>query len=501
MTVETEVGEFRRGRLSSASTTALWGVGILIFGLILLVSAVELVQYIFGNVLNGVTSTRLIWVGSGLLVAAAAWALAISNRGPLRTHPLLVCLVAIGAIRLLDVALVPAPLISDFRHYHNLAVQIAHQGPMLSTVPTGYPMMLAVVYAIFGVNPLYAQLLNCVIAILTGAMLYDVARRLWGDRAAALALWLFALTPSLILMTGILGSEAPYGLLLMTAIWLSVRFGSRRLLASFAVGCALAASEYVRATTPVLIPAFMAIPFLTPGARWRSASVRAAILIVGFLVCQLPIVAWNLQNRGELSISTSYFGGWSLLVGTDSNNNGQYDANMKAVVGLTYGTVEFDRKAGQIAIERLEGNPMEFVGLAAQKFPRMWGAEDYGVAWTVGTSHPNDRNVSWTLLLLSQICYVATIGLVLLGLWRIRRLLPPAAVAIVLMVAALVVTHTFLEIQPRYHAYLVPLFCILAGPGFAAIRIPRLLRGQAQSSRDSQGGSPSRPSPAHDGAS
>jgi hypothetical protein len=45
------------------------------------------------------------------------------------------------------------------------------------------------------------------------------------------------------------------------------------------------------------------------------------------------------------------------------------------------------------------------------------------------------------------------------------------------MVAALALAHTFVEIQPRYHAYVEPLFCVLAGPGVAALRIPTLRRG------------------------
>jgi len=78
---------------------------------------------------------------------------------------------------------------------------------------------------------------------------------------------------------------------------------------------------------------------------------------------------------------------------------------------------------------------------------------------------------------LAQAAYLAILGLALFGLWRMRRALPGTAVVILAMVAALALAHTFVEIQPRYHAYVEPLFCVLAGPGVAALRIPTLRRG------------------------
>jgi len=66
-------------------------------------------------------------------------------------------------------------------------------------------MALAVILHLFGENPVNAELLNCAIAVLTGAMIFDITRRVWDGRAATWTLWLFALAPSQILMTGVLG--------------------------------------------------------------------------------------------------------------------------------------------------------------------------------------------------------------------------------------------------------------------------------------------------------
>jgi hypothetical protein len=357
-------------RAAAIGVRATWALGILALAGITAWSFVQLGRYAVEAV-SGLDAGRIAWLGGSALVAAALWGAILWNRGPLRTHPLAVGLLAVLATRLIDVALVPAPLVSDFLNYHQLGVEISQHGPMLGAVPTGYPMALGVVYAIFGQQPVYGQLLNCLIALATAALVYDTTRRLWDGGAARWALWLFALAPAQILMTGVLASEAPYGLLLMFALWLALRIGSRRLAVAIAIGVVLAASNYVRATTPALIPAFAVLPFLT-AVRLRTAVTWAALVVVGFLVVQTPLVIYNEQTKGELSISAVTCGpGWSLLVGTDPARTGRYNPDLFAVVGLKQCSPEFDRRAGQIAMQRLRAKPLQFLELAVKKFPVM----------------------------------------------------------------------------------------------------------------------------------
>jgi hypothetical protein len=457
-----------RGRLGSAAVKAAWALGMLLLAAITIWSAYELLR--FGRSAVSVHDlARFSWVGGSIAAFAALWGFFLWNRGPLRTHPLAVGLGVVLVARLIDVALVPAPLVSDFLRYNDLAIQISQHGPTFAPVPTGYSMVLGAVYAVFGAHPVLAQLLNCFIAVGTAALAYDMTKRLWGDKPARWALWLFALAPAQILMTGVLATEAPYGLLLMSALWLAVRFGSRRLAVAIAIGAVLATSNYVRATSPALIPAFAALPFLSV-VRARTAIAWGAALVFAFLVVMTPVVAWNEQQQGTLSISPSNYAGWTLLVGTDPAHTGAYNVDLIALVGGTPGTPEFDRRAGQIALERLKAKPLQFVELAIKKFPRMWAIDDYGVTYT---SSPAKTDAAAALLLISQAAYLAAVGLALFGLWRIRAAVPPAAVVIVLMLATLVVVHSFTEIEPRYHAYMVPFFCVLAGPGAAALRLPR----------------------------
>jgi len=459
--------EGRAHRLIDLAARLLWSGAVLMLAGIGAASVVQLGLY-GKQVAVGTSAGMVVWLLALGLAGCVAWGLVILNKGPFRDHPLATALAVLASSRLVDVALVPAPLESDFDRYHLLAIDIAQHGLRLDAVPAGYPAVLAAIYKLLGPNPLYAQFLNVAIAVATAVLLFDLTRRLWDERAATVALWFFVIAPAQILMTGVLATEAPYGLLLMLALWISIRLTSKPLLAAVLIGIALAASNYVRATTPALLPAFMLLPFLVPAVRLRKAAVCSLAMAAAFLICLTPVVAWNLQTRGDWSVSPSYYGGWSLLVGTDPAHSGSYNQALIAQVGGAAGTPDFDKRAGQLAIERLKARPLAFAGLAVKKFPRMWGREDYGTNYTLDWTNSSDKNESEGLLFYSQAAYLALAGLALLGLWTLRRDPPPQVVAIAAIMLALLAVHTFLEVAPRYHAYVEPLWCILAGAGVAA---------------------------------
>lgn len=453
-------------------TRLIWIVGFVMVALIAALTALELA--VLSQRALGGGPKAMAWAAGALFLLGAAWAVVMWGRGPLRSHPLATGLAVVLLTRLVDIALVNPPLASDFAVYYRLGTQISQVGPILDKVPTGYPTALAAVFAPFGAQTLYGQLLNCAMGLATAALVYDIAQRLWGPASARWSLWLFALAPTQILMTGVLASEPLYGLLLCLAIWLSIRLGARWILAAVAIGAVLAASNYVRPTSPALVPAFVAVFFIA-SYKPKVATLASVALVACFLVLLAPVAVWSEQTKGELSISPSNYGGWSLLVGTDSARTGQYNPDLVSQVGGTPGTPDFDRRAGQLAVERLRKNPGKLVPLAIQKFPIMWAADTYGVLYTIGigsdSGHPSE---SKGLLVASQAAYLVLVTLCAIGLWALRSAVPPTVLLILLMVLALALVHTFLEIEPRYHSFVVPLLCIPAGYGATSVRSVRL---------------------------
>jgi hypothetical protein len=99
----------------------------------------------------------------------------------------------------------------------------------------------------------------------------------------------------------------------------------------------------------------------------------------------------------------------------------------------------------------------------------MWSDDGYGVA-TALAEQPLQGPLGPALALLSQSVYAGVVGPAVLGLWRSRRD-PPVTVLLLASVILLVaVSHLVVEVQPRYHAYVVPLLCAMAAPVLARRR-------------------------------
>ena len=412
----------------------------------------------------------------GVLCAIAlVSALFLSGRGPLRTHPLAVGLTLIAVTRVWFVLTIPTPLLSDFLGYQTLATTFVQQGPQWGIVPMGWPLALASVYAATGPDPRFGELLNVGIALATGYLIFDIGRRVFGRPAGAYALWLFAAAPAQALWVVVLGTEAPYGLLLAAAVWVFTRLGFDRVLGAVVMGALLGVAQYVRATTPVLLAAFAVVVILFAGTRAHAARALVA-LTIGFVVVLSPVIAHNIEQTGVPSVSTSLYGGWSLFVGTSAANTGQYDPSLISVPGGQIATPEFDRRALELGLERIRQDPTGVARLALEKLPIMWGSEAYATIWTFNASVTGVAAAVREVLKVSgQVVYALTLVLAAIGVWRWRRRRSAAVVLILLIMLSVAAMHSVLEVQPRYHVYLEPLLCVLAGSALATTRFARPL--------------------------
>src|SRR6185436_19540343 len=99
-------------------------------------------------------------------------------------------LVLAALLRLGWVLAVDASPVDDFAWYHDRAVGIAAgEGVVIRGAPTaywpaGYPMLLGVLYAVFGSSVHVAQAANIVLSVATVALTWLLGRRLLGSEAA-----------------------------------------------------------------------------------------------------------------------------------------------------------------------------------------------------------------------------------------------------------------------------------------------------------------------------
>jgi hypothetical protein len=448
-----------------------WAFGLAFFALagLVAVGALQLYLVMAQNAFGGGPAVPLVFWGGALGLGGLA-TLAMRRQPALEGRwPLVLGLVALFATRAWVCWSLDGPMVSDFQEYHDLAVAAAGGGPWFSDLrPMGYPLLLALGYAAFGPVHWWGEALNIALAVVTGGCLYGWVRRLWGATAGALALWIYVLLPAHALMAAVQGTEIPYAAAFMAALWALAAAPAP------VAGALLGLSQYVRPTSLVLLPA-VALFY----RRWKPL----AAFGVAMLIVLAPVVHWNWQAHHKVSLSTSTYGGWSLLVGTNQHSNGFWNLDDTILVNK----LPFEQRdafARDEARRRVLGDPIGFAGLAVRKFGFMWGAEDFGTYWTLGLKPQPDARPATALYLVSQAGYALVLLLAWLGLWWERRR-PAAPVALALLgLASLAGAHTFLEVQSRYHFYWTPVFAGLAGVGAlrlweAVTRLPGSRRDRA----------------------
>jgi hypothetical protein len=408
--------------------------------------------------LVALAGTAAISAGIGVALVAA--------RSRLTDRQLLWC--ALGLVALVRggmVVVMDAPLANDGRAYQELARWLAGGGCCFADRPTGYPMLLAAAYRLAGDGSWVHEAVNVAAALIGGWLLFDLVRGAIGRVMAAVAVGAYALQPGLALLTPLLLTDTVYATTVIALCWAAVRMGTGRIWPAVAGGVLLAFSQYIRPVGPALLPALALVPllYLRP---MRRAATMIGVMAVAFAVAMLPAAANNLATHGDISVSTSSYGGWSLFMGTNQDTNGRYsDADAAIIDGLPGESLwERSAVAGQLGRERITSDPIGFAGLVVRKFGVMWGTEEFGIVFAFRPDG-QPRGGLAGLDLLAQLAYLALVVAAAAGLLAaIRRRGPPdplLVVAVALLLCEALV-HTFLEVKPRYHAHSEVLLLLMA---------------------------------------
>ena len=416
----------------------------------------------------GIVVTTAYVLGAGA-VLVAAWRAA----GRVTTRRWILSFVIVGlaiAIRAVIAVAFDAPLAGENRIIHEQALGVLDGANCcFSHRPMGYPLTLAGAYALLGIGPGAIEALNIACAGLTTWLVFDIGRVAWGRRVAALAASTFAIVPSQVLMGLPPLTEPLYTVAVVAVVRLAMSVPVRGLMIAALLGLAVAAAQYVRASAASLLGPLAMLPVLV-GVGLRRAALMAAITVAAFVVAMLPVISYNLDTHGDISVSTSAYAGWSVFVGANQTHDGRWNADDAALFTSFPSEHAWDKSefAGGLGVRRITEDPWGYLELQPRKFVILWGDESYaaGYALTAGSAVTRDLRVAW---LLSQLFYAPILVLSLIGMISERRR-PGRGVLLIGMIVSLVAaTHLFLEVHSRYHAYLVPLFCLLAAAGVEAL--------------------------------
>ena len=172
--------------------------------------------------------------------------------------------------------------------------------PTLIRLP-GYPLFLALCFAIFGADHYRAvMVVQCLIDLATCLLVADLARRLFGQRAGLVVLWLAALCPFTANYVAAPLTETLSLLCIAMAFWGTERWraaglGWNRWL--WTVAAALAYAVLLRPEQGLLAAA------VVPGMFWmelrgRKTELAGAVVpvLVAAVCVVLPLVPWTARN-------------------------------------------------------------------------------------------------------------------------------------------------------------------------------------------------------------
>jgi len=371
-----------------------------------------------------------------------------------------------GMIRFLWAIFVPTLPFSDFQYFHESAIKLS-QGITVLTKNMGYTLLLSAVYRVYP-SVLTGKLLNAIASTLTILFLYLVGSKLVNQQTGLIASFLFTLLPSEILMVSVLGTEV-----IVTALGIITAFFILRTIDSklnnsstawmiFWTGLFFGSGLTVRSSYIFYFPAILLLIIFITSFDYRKMGKVFSAFFVGIIIgLGLVLVCYSLSTKQFLSIEPlKTQDSFPFLSGTNISTRGgwsQEDANLY----FSWPSDKRDALARQEAINRIKSNPVRFLLFIPIKFAVLFGANDYGITWSL-------HNLDWgkTKLfigLLSQSIYVLIFLFAFCAFKDFRNGMLPL-IALILVVSTLL-PHVVLEVQGRYHHYVMPFVVLLASHG------------------------------------
>lgn len=375
-------------------------------------------------------------------------------------------------LRLVPLLLFSATQIADAQDYHTLAVALASgdgfstNGQPTAYRPIGYPLFLAGIYALFGVEIGAAQFTQSLLGALSCVLLAVVGRFWYSERIGLLASLGLALYPESILYSQLLMTEVLYVFLFLLGIWLATlgwRTSSwkRGLVSGLIVG----AMVLVR---PVALVLLGVIPFCDLSTlNMREFFRRVCIVCIGCAVLVTPWMARNWLVLGQPVLATN--GGVDLWIGNNPHATGRYNWSdeMRQQILTGNDEIENDRIAREAALTYIFNDFGRFMKAGAVKLAYYFGLEATSVNWLNLGGDPIFAKPIIRVAMFAgvNIGYIVLVALALLALATAGRSTWSQHTPFLMLLAASILPYTIFFGESRFHYPIIPLLMLLGAVG------------------------------------
>jgi 4-amino-4-deoxy-L-arabinose transferase-like glycosyltransferase len=233
-----------------------------------------------------------------------------------------------------------------------------------------YPAFLATIYATVGHHVSAVRVAQAVLGALIVPLAWQLTTAAFGGMAGLVCASLVALSPPLVMYTGMVLTENLSVALLLASMSLLLRAVQRSTLTSFVLpGIALGALILLREEMILLMPAFAGLVWWK--ARPRPTWTGIAAFVLATIVC---VGAWTVRNYVlfRQPILISVHGGEQLWISAKGWSEWHFDdPDLRRLVdGRSY----VDRNAAmqRDALRIIAESPGRFLGFCFQRMPMLW---------------------------------------------------------------------------------------------------------------------------------
>lgn len=242
---------------------------------------------------------------------------------------------------------------------------VRHDGPDAHW-PPGYALFASIFYFVFGRDWHLLIIVNSVIDASTAVLVCLAARAFLTRRQAWVAGLLYALNPTMILLSQVVVYTALLAFLFCVALFIRRR--------TVLLGVHIGLMSLVKPIAVPLVAVFALDRYLS-GAGLRRVAVTAAVLLAAAAAAVSP---WTMRNYlvFDRFLPISANGGWVLWWGNNDSATGfmlDWSDDQKAAAGA--GLIDLDRRLMRESLAWIAENKMRFLALVLVKQAYTWGTE------------------------------------------------------------------------------------------------------------------------------
>ncbi|SDJ84903.1 ArnT family glycosyltransferase [Natronincola ferrireducens] len=468
---------------------AITGIGLFSF-IILIYTFVRMPNMIYAEV---PITINLLFIATIGVIMLGIHFLLNEGRGRLKEKNFLIGLIVFSfLLRLLWVMLVRTAPVSDYGSMHYLAASASEgeftlkfgEGGYLYTFPhlVGNTLYLSILYRIFGVSLAIPKMLNVVFSVITIVILYFMTKKIFNEKSARIASFLYSIYSPTIMINSVLASENIAVPLFYLAFLMAILYhgekGSKWYL--WTIGPMMAMGHFMRPLAPIFLTAIVLYILFFEGDKGidiKRNSKTIAIIGAGFMVVTLlinySIVMLDIYEKPTWQEDVPY---GKFLAGFNHASFGGFSMEDRMILEHHDFDYEKVNEEMKLRVEKRLEDPVAVISLMEKKYERIWVDNGFAFYWSlqheqerVGLAallRDNTRNIR----LLSQTFYMGILAFAVAGCYyamRVRKTYYHNLIIITFI--GFVLIHCVTEVQSRYQQPAIPLFFIMGGYGIAKV--------------------------------